>query len=310
MSRIPDLLAELTLHGLVAALVVEGTLRFASITSPDLRFLYRTSALAIPVVLAPVLSFAAFRHEASFQDLSLFVSSRWSQISAGPVDARTAAVLFLTIAGVLLLGRDMLHAASHLLRRRPGGPTPPVPETVRSDVAAVAAHMGVDAPAIRIRPDERHGLYCGATPGAHIVVTTGTVATLSRDELRVALAHELAHLAHRDLGWGWVLFGLRVLQAANPVAQITGRRAVEDLEFHADDRASQATGLPHTLASALVKCARHRGDDFLGLAGRGRLHNLERRCHRLLSPADPLSNGSRGLAAVWLALAILLFFVQ
>ncbi|MGE3841373.1 MAG: M56 family metallopeptidase [Vicinamibacterales bacterium] len=309
MTLIPDLIAQLTLHGLVAALVVEGTLRWASITSPDRRFLYRASALAIPVILAPVFALATFRRDAFFQDLSLFVSARWSAIPAGPMDARSATMLLLAVVGVLLLGRDLIPAAGHLLRRRQGDAALPIPETVREDVAVVAGRMGVEAPAIHVRPDERHGLHCGATP-AHIFVTTGTIATLSRDELRVALAHELAHLAHRDVTWGWVVFGLRVLQAANPVAQITGRRAVEELEFHADDRAREATGSSHPLARALVKCARQRGDDFLGLAGRGRLHNLERRCHRLLSPARSGNGDTGGLAAVWLTLAVLLLFVQ
>lgn len=310
MRTVPDLVAELTIHGILASLLVEGAIRFVPVTAPETRFLYRLTALALPAVLWPVLAQVPFRYDPAFQEASLFVSSRWAAVTVGPIDVRTAAAALAAVAGSVLLGRDLFHGLRHLFHSTVRGDERTVPDPLRAGVRQMSAELGINPPHLLVIPSDRHGLYCRTGRVPTIVLTTSTIATLDEEELRAAVAHELVHLRHRDVAWSWVLLGLRLVQAVNPVAQLTGRRAAQDLEFHADDRAGDLTSAPLALAKALIKCARHRGDEFLGLAGRGRLHNLERRCGRLIEPGIRFETGHGGVAAAWLALSLLLLFVQ
>jgi Zn-dependent protease with chaperone function len=142
-------------------------------------------------------------------------------------------------------------------------------------------------------------------------MSTGTLNAITDDELRTALAHELAHISHRDVSRNWFLLGLRAIQWFNPFAQAVGRRTAQELEWRADDRASALTDAPLALAHALVRCARRRGDQFLGLSGRGRLRMLEERCRRLMRrPEPPDAPWRLDLVLLWAGLATLLVFVQ
>lgn len=71
-----------------------------------------------------------------------------------------------------------------------------VAETVRR----LAMTAGVPAPTVRVVDDERPSCYTvGRLTDATIVVTTGLVDRLDGDELAAVLAHELAHVANRDV---------------------------------------------------------------------------------------------------------------
>jgi Zn-dependent protease with chaperone function len=308
-----DRLAELLVHGVLAALVVVGLVHWIPVVAPSARYAHRFSALAAPIVLGIV--FAAwlpFRDEPWFQDRSLFVSDRWDLIRVGGVSVRGLAVWAAGALGVVLLARDARAALRDAARTRPRQPLmAAVPADLEDLVGGLARLAGVDAPALEMVVAGDHVLHCRGVWRPRILVSTSTLAALRPDQLRAAFAHEIAHVAHRDVARGWVLFVLRTFQCFNPIAQAVGRRAVQELEWRADDRAARLTGAPLALAHALVRCARNRGDRFLGLSGRGRLRSLEERCRRLMD-APPAGDDHQTLSLVllWAVLGGLMVLVQ
>ena len=310
-----DLLAQVLLHGVIAALVVESLVARAGIAAPAERFQYRVSALALPIVLAAIFPVALpFRHDPWFQDVSVFVSGRWTLLRVGDADVRATALVVACVAGLFFLARDGLHLlldAWRVQRREGRIAREPAPRLVLDPLVDLAAHFHVAPPAVDVLAAPAHALHCRGILRPRIVISTGTIEALTPDQLRTALAHELAHIAHHDVLRGWVLFVLRALQPFNPVAQAVGRRAAQELEWRADDRAAEVTARPLALAHALVRCARRRGDRFLGLSGHGRFKTLEERCRRLLAgPVAPSASTTSDLVALWSALTLLLVFVQ
>jgi hypothetical protein len=140
---------------------------------------------------------------------------------------------------------------------------------------------------------------------------------LDEGELQVAVAHELSHVLRHDVLASWVLLGLRVVQAFNPVAQVLGRTVAWETELRADAEAAKWTGRPATLASALLKVFGTPGISDMGGLGlsarlqRARAFAIETRCRLLLDPpADPAeAPGLLLFTATGLGLATLLFFV-
>jgi Zn-dependent protease with chaperone function len=148
-----------------------------------------------------------------------------------------------------------------------------------------------------------------------IVAARGIADRLPADQLRAAIAHELAHVRRRDVVHGWILLALRLGQWFNPVAQVVGRRAVQEMEWEADRVAAQVTGEPLAIARALVSTARARDTEFLGLLGRSRISAVEERCQRLLAldpeaPTASRTSWTPELALTALGLGVLLFFVR
>ena len=109
---------------------------------------------------------------------------------------------------------------------------------------------------------------------ASIAVTTGLLMTLSRQEARAVIAHELAHVKRGDsLAMGvaaavsavisrafWILFAPFGL--SRPVARFVSRiiaqlSASKAREYAADKEAARIIGKPMDLASALEKIERH-----------------------------------------------------
>ena len=89
-----------------------------------------------------------------------------------------------------------------------------------------------------------------------IVVSRGAVTLLDPQELRAALAHELAHLARHDPGASWAVMAARALMWFNPAFQVLSRALARDAEWLADERAAEACGDRLALASGLIKLHR------------------------------------------------------
>lgn len=102
-----------------------------------------------------------------------------------------------------------------------------------------------------------------------IVLPTSVAEALSRDELSVLIAHELAHVKRRDFLTKWVLLFITRLSWLNPVASGLYRRISFELECASDRLASEVTGMPGTLARTLVKA-----DQMISAHPRGQAANL------------------------------------
>ena len=315
MPGASDLVAEVLTHGIVATLVVELAIRFVPVEAPAARFHYRLAALAAPVVATAGFALAApFRSDSWFADAAVFSSARWQVFRLGPIGARDAALAAGFAAGAALLARDLVRLLRHLRHDRrheaAAGRLDP-PPAARAVIEELSGTLGIRPPALVVLDRDAHDLHCRGWRRPAVVVSATTLRALEPDELRAALAHELAHLSHGDVGRAWLLFALRALQVFNPLAQAVGRRVAHELEWRADDRAAAVTGTPLALARGLIRAARGWRDDFLGISGRGRFRALETRVRRLLAaPSAPDAGCRAEVSLLWIGLLVLLFFVR
>ena len=163
----------------------------------------------------------------------------------------------------------MTGAREILLAENPG---------LHSTVSRLAALARIPKPRVYLLPDGHPRAFAvGRGPrGAAIAVSTGLLAIANPAELEGVLAHELAHIAHRDVlvqttavvlaamlvetsrigGWleRALLFALGPIAAAVVHALLSPKR-----ELEADRAAAALCESPHGLADALVRIE-HAGE--------------------------------------------------
>jgi heat shock protein HtpX len=156
-------------------------------------------------------------------------------------------------------------------------------------VEDLAGRAGLPMPRVYITPEEQPNAFAtGRNPShAAVAVTQGILRTLSRDELRGVLSHELAHVQHRDIligaiaatmagaismianmaQWGMMFGGARsddreggsplggiVMMIVAPIAAMMIQMAISrSREFLADEGGAKISGNPLPLANALRK---------------------------------------------------------
>src|SRR5881398_2325395 len=143
---------------------------------------------------------------------------------------------------------------------------------LHSTVERLAARAGVAKPRLYLIPDGLpRALAAGRGPrGSSLAVSTGLVSACTPAELEGVLAHELAHVRHRDVALqtavvvlaasmlelsrigGWLeralLFVLGPVAAACVHLLLSPKR-----EYEADRTAAELCGSPHGLADALLR---------------------------------------------------------
>jgi len=130
-----------------------------------------------------------------------------------------------------------------------------------------------------------------------ILVSTGLLKLLEKDEIETVVAHELMHLKHHDAEFKVFSRVASRLLFFDPFSKFFDPAVHREREYLADEMGGRSTGRPAALASALVKIADRGipakatwGLSILG-AGRGifnRYPPLKERIHRLLLLSDLL----------------------
>lgn len=159
---------------------------------------------------------------------------------------------------------------------------------VMATMTQLSKQVSIPIPEVRMRDTEAIHAYTliqNETPT--IVISTGVLEALSRDEITAVLAHELAHLVHKDVKLLTIAlipqYLLRYTLDSTRDERVSGRRLQDKLfargtliifgpilmlcsalstvsvallsrgrEFAADRGAAKITGKPESLASALV----------------------------------------------------------
>lgn len=156
-------------------------------------------------------------------------------------------------------------------------------------VEDLTGRAGLPMPRVYITPEEQPNAFATGRDPAHaaVAVTQGILRTLSRDELRGVLGHELAHVQHRDIligtvaatlagaismianmaQWGMMFGGGRsddreggsplggiVMMIVAPIAAMMIQMAISrSREYSADEGGAKIAGNPLSLANALRK---------------------------------------------------------
>jgi hypothetical protein len=147
----------------------------------------------------------------------------------------------------------------------------------------------------RVRFTSAPGLAVPAVVGAHEICLPAHYAQrFSAAELQAVLAHELAHVQHRDLDWARLTGAAAALFFFQPILRIARREIATIAEFRADQLAIRHTGDRHALVRALIRCAAQTSAAMplgvLTLRGESRFVH---RVRRILDPAVPHSSASR-----------------
>lgn len=339
VARWDEVGAEAIFHALVASLFVEALVRSWRVREPRQRMALRGVALAYPLLVFPALLAAfPFRAGEEFNDVwTLLSGRRWDDLRFLGVGLLRWWLGAFAAAGATLFLMDLVPLL--LARRRPR-PSAAAPDAraaalLQAELPPLAAAFRLPTPPVVFLDRDAPVLFCTGVRRHAIVLSRGTLSLLDRDELRAALAHELAHLARRDPAASWIVMAARGLLFFNPAFQVLSRAVAKDAEWLADDDAARVSGDRLALASGLVKLHRATsGRPVVRRAGRGepapppparslpfaaalsgpldraRSLHVEVRCRRLLEPAPaPLPFGSARVALAACALACVLFFV-
>ncbi len=322
-------LRQAILHALIAAGLVEAALRTWGIRRAQARLRFWLVALAFPFLVLPLFLLAVpFRATDRFAaGWALFSGDRWNDVRLAGVGIDTIAFAGLALAGTLLFLRDGVPFLVIAIRER--GETSmarAAPGTLLATVGDLARQTGCRAPAVALLPAEGPVLFVRGLLDHTLVLSDGVLARLSHDQLRAAVAHELAHVRFRDPLAGWLLMGARLIMFWNPAVQLVARAVVQELEHRADSTAAELTSagaVAGALAALSDRPALERGtcDRRFRPSGRGKAASLESlserlhhahiagRAERVLTPlADPPFARTR-LALLGVTLAALLFFV-
>ena len=201
----------------------------------------------------------------------------------------------LTVSSLMLLRRlaGVLALRSLLRRCEPLGEAED--DWLRDVVHDLSAASGIRAPEVLILPAGLSGAFATGGRSKRIMLSRDLIGSLEREELEGILAHEVAHIANRDIPIVFTAGLLRDLVAWNPLAHLSFHLLVMDRECEADRRAAAATGQPLAVASSLLKVCdmmRHnRGlKTKMALAFFRPRSRLKKRINNLLALADGVAS--------------------
>lgn len=160
----------------------------------------------------------------------------------------------------------------------------PVLRTFVNDTRALAEHAGMPQPKVYVIDTPQPNAFAtGRDPNhAAVCATTGLLNALTREEVAGVMAHELAHVEHRDtltmtvtatiagaIGMlanfalffgnrerGGLITSIAIMIFAPMAAGLVQMAISRSREYEADRRGAEICGNPHWLASALEKIDR------------------------------------------------------
>ncbi len=200
------------------------------------------------------------------------------------IGGSSTAILFLVMAGVMNMGAWFF---SDKMALKMSGAKPvseaEAPKLYQA-VRELVTRADIPMPRLYVIPQDQPNAFATGRNPEHsaVAVTQGLLKLLSEDELRGVLAHELAHIKHRDiliqsvaatigaaityLGYMLMWFGgdedsgplgliasLALVLLAPIAATIIQLSISRQREYAADARGAQISGNPESLATALLR---------------------------------------------------------
>jgi Zn-dependent protease with chaperone function len=272
-------------HSLMAAAVAEIAVKSFGIRNPRSRQRLFLAVIVAPVVTVPAYLLAVpYRDSVPFRTAALFDSGRWLFLEAlGFLPVVAVLVLAFLVASLSFVFQELAPILSQTLHptradraARDGAADPAVGQ-------ALAPLPGTAPPVFIVEDDD---LFIFSTTGrnASITLSSGLAAALSADQLRAALAHEIAHVTRSRLPLLPAVFFLRVVMFFNPVVLMAFRRAVQEDERICDEMAVALTGDRVALAETLRTLYLGPQESGAARGGRSALHlveDMDRYSHRL-----------------------------
>ena len=128
------------------------------------------------------------------------------------------------------------------------------PTELISSVAGLSKAAGITPPSVSLIDSGHPSAFITRTRhGYELAVSVGLVESLSEDELRACIAHELSHVKNNDFTVRSFATAARVALFAHPLGHFVEPAVYRAREFLADKTAVQLTGEHGSLVSALTK---------------------------------------------------------
>lgn len=159
-------------------------------------------------------------------------------------------IVFCFFAAGLLLMKDLYFY--HRFRRRMEAEATPS-EELQLLVDDLAGSFGMPPPRALVSNGPLVSPLTAGLRTPFLVIPQQIIPHLSGEELRLLLAHEMAHIRRRDIFWKWLLLFLRRLSFLNPVADWPYRWLSLETERAADRLAIAVTRKPGSFARMLLK---------------------------------------------------------
>ncbi|MEE8599910.1 M56 family metallopeptidase [Euzebya tangerina] len=239
------------LGSVLAAVVAALAARFGLIRSGRAR---RTLILA-PVVVAAAAAAACLAPGSTFLP-SLVVSVADGQpfeVFGSTFAIRRLEWLLVAygvVAALLLSRRALSHWAIH---RYVAAAQPSADHELRAIVRRLATKLQIEAPPLLLVRRCPGGAFTTGVRRPTIAIDPELLETLDPGEVEGLLAHELAHIARRDVTVNAVVGIIRDLTFFVPPMYLATRWLRHEQEHSADDLASDSTGRPAALASSILK---------------------------------------------------------
>lgn len=305
-------LTQAVFHSVVAAILADCSIIAWRITDP-----VRRQFLRISVIMIPILSFPLFqlinpdRGAVLFRLDTLMDTSGWLLLELwGKVPVIWFFCFVLLLAAFIFIFQEFLPILLHTIRSvREKDETAvdeddgsePLQERYSDAVMRVLDSLPDPRPDIEIIDDDDLVVFSSTGRVPLVYVSTGLIDAFDHEQLRGAVAHEIAHIRRTRKPVLTMLFIFRAMMFFNPVALFEFRRAVQDEEEICDDEAVIATGNPLALSGALGRMtlepdehkADEGGDAVVSIAHHSHDIMLGKRIARL-SRADGSGMAARG----------------
>ena len=187
--------------------------------------------------------------------LCIMASNMVAYGTAGVRDAAAGAVFVALGTATLVSYLVWRFAAQRVLRRLSPRALKSEEEWVQRYALLLAEFEGLQP--VPVQVVERGEPVAMAIGGkqATILVSTGLLRLLDRDEVETALAHEIMHLKHHDAEFKVFSTVFSRILFFDPFSKFFDPAVHREREYLADEMSGRSTGKPAALASALLKIA-------------------------------------------------------
>jgi heat shock protein HtpX len=157
--------------------------------------------------------------------------------------------------------------AERFLRRIPTRAPDSAERWLSDYIALVAQFESLPPPELRIREEEKPVAMAVSGRNHVIVVSSGLLASLDRDEIEAVVTHELMHIKNHDSRFKVFSHMLSRFLFFDPFSKFFDPAVHREREYLADEMSGRTTGKPGSLASALLKIHEKANGGLTALAG-------------------------------------------
>lgn len=246
-----NFVAQSFFHALVAALVVDRSVQGWKISDPRIKQRFALLVIVLPVALFPLYEIInPERRSIYFHFDALFDGSRWFALGLWKLNIGHLFFIISVLTGIVFILQEMVPVIRHIMEKKRGAIEGEKPKE-GSLLYHVISGLPGNKPDFLVINDDDLIIFSDTGKKPIVYVSTGLIKALGEEQLRAAIAHELAHVERGRNRVLSIAFILRSVMFLNPVVLLEFRRAVREEEKICDDIAVSLTKNPSALAGTL-----------------------------------------------------------